>query len=363
MLNNIRITLLQPSFLILAAGLAAMNASAQEADISGLLIPERISETPSPVSSPEREALVHLRYTVKADGSTSDIEILDGFYNALFADAATKAVATWTYKPATLNGKAIDWLNNEYVMAFRLPGEEEASISPPVMAGYNQIIELMSADKNEQAIEKLEAMLSDKNTVKTLFDHAFLNDALSAANLGASRFHQALAASKRATVVPGRIRSTISAPAVNSGDSQDLLTEDLMEGALRKRFFLSATLNQSLDALETFDRLQSQVTVPADDLIREQAAAIRQRLVSPDALGLVAGLVDTHWSYLPARRIFAVTDVKGQLASIDVHCQRRNAQLAFESDVEWALPDSWGDCSLTFNGDAGTEFTLYEFSE
>ena len=41
---------------------------------------------------PEREALVVVRYTVKADGSTADVEVVDGFSNGLFDSAAVDTV-------------------------------------------------------------------------------------------------------------------------------------------------------------------------------------------------------------------------------------------------------------------------------
>jgi hypothetical protein len=64
---------------------------------------------------------------------------------------------------------------------------------------------------------------------------------------------------------------------------------------------------------------------------------------------------------VPTRRTFAISAVNGELKTIQVECDRRDAELAFAADSEWTLPETWGGCSLTVEGSRDTEFVFYEF--
>ncbi len=342
--------------LLIPTAQAQDNAPAME----GLVLPEVISESLPNFNRRDREALVHVRYTIKADGKTADVEVVDGFYNSLFSDAAVKAVQAWTYKPATLDGEAIDWLNNEYVFAFHINGVD-AAISPQVMQGFNAISELLADKDYDEAVSRIEAMLANQDVVKTLFDYAFLHDALATAYLGAENLHEALAASIKATTSPGRVYASVNGG--TSSPDEALLTPELQLAALRKRFLLNGSLGHNVDGLRTYERLLTLQESANNDDLASQAEEMRRRLVSPDPMGQIGGLAENTWTYAPSRRIFAVTDLRGEIDSIDVRCKRRNAQLPFETEVEWALPESWGACTLTFNGKEGAEFTMYEFLE
>jgi len=65
----------------------------------------------------------------------------------------------------------------------------------------------------------------------------------------------------------------------------------------------------------------------------------------------------------PSRRAFTIADVVGDLESIEVVCNRNRVSLEYQADVEWSLPDTWGECSLTVWGAKNTSFTFFEFPE
>lgn len=66
------------------------------------------------------EGWVHLRFTVTAQGSTKDIQILDADPRGYFEKAAQGAVAKFKYRPRTEDGKAVDRPGVEIVLAFKL---------------------------------------------------------------------------------------------------------------------------------------------------------------------------------------------------------------------------------------------------
>ena len=66
------------------------------------------------------EGWVHLRFTVTAQGGTSDIQILDADPRGYFEKAAQSAVAKFKYRPRTEDGKPVDRASVEIVLAFKL---------------------------------------------------------------------------------------------------------------------------------------------------------------------------------------------------------------------------------------------------
>jgi protein TonB len=51
------------------------------------------------------EALVVVKFVVEADGQLSDVKIVKG--HPLFDDVVLAAVRTWSFDPATLDGKPV----------------------------------------------------------------------------------------------------------------------------------------------------------------------------------------------------------------------------------------------------------------
>lgn len=74
------------------------------------------------------EGFIVTRYTVKADGTTDDVEIVGGFTNPFYESAIKDAVAQWTFTPGTVNGEPADFLNQEYI--FHVKISESLASSP-----------------------------------------------------------------------------------------------------------------------------------------------------------------------------------------------------------------------------------------
>lgn len=319
------------------------------------LVPPRPLELAPPVTErTDREALVVLRYTVKANGETADVEVVEGFTDQFFNQAAVSTVQGWRFTPGTNNGEAIDFLNQYHVLALR--PTEVAAISPEVVEAYQSLSKQLDSDEFQEVATQAESLLQG-NTVHTVLDYAFLNELLASAYIGLAQNARALAAIQRATLAISPLDAE-SAPL-------NVLPVEMLEVALRKRFVLAASLNQAQDAMRAFQRLETLGMLDGNDgALREQAAALQARLESTEPLGLIAGLDGNSWRYSPRHRIVAVTEVSsGDLDSLNVRCQRRTLQLDFEEGVEWNLPPALGQCELEFLGEPGTQFTLYEFAE
>src|SRR5690606_33087510 len=65
-----------------------------------------------------REGWVKLRYSVRADGATADVRVVDAMPLGLDPSRAVAAATAWRFEPATADGKPIAWHNNLAVIVF-----------------------------------------------------------------------------------------------------------------------------------------------------------------------------------------------------------------------------------------------------
>lgn len=360
---------------------------------AGALAQDPVFVAPQPIQQDGRfmpgfgsEALYHVRYTVKADGSTDDVKILGGLTNQFADQMVRQNVAKWTFTPGTVNGEASDFHNQEVVLAMRVDpnapppamgrggrggppppaaGEEGApafvdpaerppiplGLSPDVKAAFDEISALVAAKNYEDALKETDKIM--RRDLRTVMDYALMNEMKTSVLMAMNLPFPALEASKEATI------SSISA----RGEQEFYLTDDIMKAALYKRFLLAMLVNQNKLAWDTYELLQSRYPMEPADKIHEQAKAVKANLDSPEPLGLLAQITEDKWSYAPARRIFTVTNVEGKLKQITARCDRRNLELEYQEGVDWTLPASLGNCVLDFEGSDDTKFTVYEFAE
>jgi TonB family protein len=295
------------------------------------------------------EGFVITRFTVKADGTTDDIEIVGGFTNPFYETPIKDAVAKWTFTPGTVNGKPADFLNQEYI--FRIKISEELASTPDFQEEYAKLDTQFTAQEFEDAKKTIRGML--RQHVHTVLDYAVTNQVLSRVELQLGDPFAALEAVKKTTL------SSVNA----AGGTEYMLLPSLLETALRQQLVLAAGVRQQGEVLRTWELLDANYDVPADDKLREFVATAQQQIESPDPLPALAKIIENEWTYQPVHRIFTITDVMGDLEKITARCEHRNLELEYQPDVDWTLPASFGKCALDFAGDDGTTFTIYEFKE
>jgi hypothetical protein len=297
------------------------------------------------------EGLITARYTVKADGTTDDVEILGGFSNPFYEDIIRKNIAAWTFTPGSVNGEARDFFNQEYT--FRVKVSDTLAISPAVQATLEPIRQSIAAKDFAAARDTINSTLEKE--VHSVLDFALMNEMMVTAQMGLGDPFAALAASKRAT---------LSSPGLAGGIEYNL-TPELLDGALKQQIVLAATVRQQGEVLSAWQELDALSDAPADAKLEEWIATARQQLESPDPLLQLGKIVaDGHWEHVPSRRIFTVADVReGSLSKVVAHCDRRTLELDYQEGVDWTLPPTFGDCTLDFQGKDGTLFTVYEFAQ
>lgn len=299
------------------------------------------------------EAFIIARFTIKADGTTSDVELVGGYgYDNPFLERPiTDSVSKWTYTPGTVNGQPADFLNQEYI--FRPKISEQLASSPDFQEEYLKLDEQLKAGDYAAAIRRANG--SFKDHIHTVLDYAATHYMLSRVYLQQGDPFAAFNEIKKTTMY------SINA----AGEREYMLTPDLLEGALRQQLVLASGIHQEGEVLRTWALLDELYDIPADDKLHELVSAAQAKTESTDPLPALAKIMDGEkfTTYRPVHRIFTVADVMGELKSITARCDHRNLELEYQEGVDWTLPPSLGGCVLDFAGDDNTTFTIYEFKE
>jgi TonB family protein len=339
-------TALTLAFAGLLGSMATLHATAQE--------PVQIQ--PAPLLQEGRffpgfgnEGMIVARYTIKADGTTDDIEIVGGFTNDFYEKSIKDAIAKWTFTPGTVNGAPAAFLNQEYV--FRIKIAEELASSPDFQEEFAKLDVQLTAQEYEDSKKTIRGML--RQNVHTVLDYAVTNQMLSRIELQMGDPFAALAAIKLSTM------SSVNA----AGETEYMLTPDLLQGSLRQQVVLAASVRQQGEVLRAWEVLNANFDIPADDRLHELVTTAQQQVESPDPLPGLAKIIEDQWTYAPVHRIFTVADIAGELEKITARCEHRNLELEYQPDVDWTLPPALGKCTLDFEGKDGTTFTVYEFKE
>ena len=311
--------------------------------------------------TPEREGLVDLRFTVKADGTVSDVELLGGFYDEEFRQEALDGIASSVFHAPMAGDTAVDW--PAYRMRVILRAPIMPSLSPELAPELERVTQLLVANNHAEAEALIVELLATK--AQTLFDYALLQDQFASVYLGTERPHEALVALRNATsdgtAVSPQSRPDSRLAIQEERYPEEFLLPELYLKALERRFVVAAALNQTGEALNTLAAIEARGEVPAE--LGTQAEAIRTKLATEEPIGSQIKLVQGSWTFeTSTRRVFGMTGLQGQVDYVDIACKdSRHRRMAFTNDSEFGLPASWQDCKLEFHGTDGSQFLLYEY--
>jgi TonB family protein len=330
----------QTFVITLVAGILASGAAV------GQVVPPAPLAQPQPETPNNRfgmpmEGWAVVRYSVLADGKTANVRVIDLMPEMLPDRGVRQAVEAWTFQPATRNGAAVEWHNNESVIVFdvdTIPAEP----SPRFVTGYREVETLLAEDEPEDALQRNRRLLATETTRLAEMGVGLVQNAR--LNIMLGNLHAAYAAIQRAT-----------------DPRRPLLEPSELTVALEYRNTLELGLGDVVAALDTFARRQQLGPVPDSDRMASNIAAIELALDSDRAIAVKGEILDEDWSHTMARRTFAIGDLDGDLRRINVECDQQTAELEYSEESEWSLPESWGACTVFVAGRRNTEFVFYEF--
>ena len=309
-----------------------------------------------------REAVVVASFTVKADGSTADVALQGGFYDEEIAASVLREISNTRFEPATLAGQAIDFYG--YTSTYRISHKLGTAISPRFRKDYEAVQALYQRGDYAGA----EALINDliANKIQGLFEFAFLNKTLIPIYLKRDRPHDALRASRLATLtdVPQESSTPFGSLIRQKASSWPyILPRDSLLAALRERFAIASSLGNLSEALQVADELHRITPLATTDPIAVEVKDLKERFVQAPQLVSQQRIGPTNALHLLSRRSFSVANLKnGGLKRIDVICSSERRSLDYKDAAEWTVPSSWGPCALQFHGSEGAVFSLVELN-
>lgn len=326
--------------------LGAVTAAGTAMADDGVVAPRPIEQpAPAPATGPfgmPIEGWVKVRYSVLANGTTDDVRAVDQMPPQIPAGDAVHAVERWTFEPATSGGEPIDWHNNVSVVVFHndaAPNEP----TPFFVTNYLEVQKLLKEQDYKKALAREDRMV--QQSITRLNEIGLAQTLAAAIHWGLDDPYSAWEAIERAAI-----------PEVDQLSDKDL------ETALYYRYVVALNLGYVEEAVDSYQRLSAIGSSHVDAQVTQQAATIEERLGDGKSVIQIKGRAGHDpWAYAPTRRTFAFADVDGGIDDIQVECNRRKATLEYQPDVEWTLPESWGECTIFVDAKRGTTFTLYEF--
>ncbi|KAA9130896.1 energy transducer TonB [Marinihelvus fidelis] len=298
------------------------------------------------------EAWVTVGFTIEADGTTSDIEIIDQSMERIFGDAAIEAVSEWTYDPATRDGEPVATRSTARVI-FALRHQRD-KVSNGLARRFKGISRELAEGDIDGAREGIEAL--DKLKHRSLADVVYMDF------LRAEYFEkigddvQAREYLERALVVA----DIAVAPATY---------RQLLRSAMR----LDAQAGLVADALAHYDDLiDSTGELPVTDPSAQLAVQLEQAIAGPEPIVLDADLepclycLDDSpyaWSHQLARGRFSFAEIDAAGAQVEVWCGAQSARFTAEADLAYRVETGEDGCSLKVLGDQPVSFRFVELPQ
>ena len=305
------------------------------------------------------DQLIVVDMTVKKDGSVGDVDVVTGFYDDEYRAHAVLALGRLHFQPATSDGIPVDFYGLRFALTTR--STFMTATHPGFQGEYAKVNALSQAGDFAAAEAEVQDLI--KHKITTVFEYAFLNEALVPLYVSLNRPYDALRASRNATLRSGIMETEyFSGTRIQANDPNwpYFLPKDLLVNALRQRFTIAAALERFGEANATYDELRSLGDLSEDDPIAVRAKDLQRVSRSPEPL-LVHGKIEQgQWEFSPTRRLLSVQAAPGTLHTIDIKCRVHQESMRFEPDHDLRLPPPWGACTLTFAGDEGTDIQLKE---
>lgn len=312
------------------------------------VVPPTPIDTPQP-TAPETpvgqnkmigpEGWMLARYTIQADGTVTDVTVLDAVPQRIRTDDAVRTMQQWKFNPATRDGTPIAWHGKVALVTLFAKDWPDGQATPWFGEQFSRIQKTLD-DKQPGLAGALSDMLFDQFQWR--------------------RYELGVALVQRAFIEIQTNNVTAADRAIRRATHPDLklLLPNELKTALQYRFALSQALGDLADAVATAERRQAIEPLPPENGMMKKAADLRARLASADSLS-VRGYIDTRpWVFEMPRRKFMITDVSGQIDGVNAYCDTDKVAIDYQQNTGWSLPEELGKCHVVVNGKANTSFRL-----
>lgn len=327
-----------------AALLVFLAIVCQTSLAQGLVAPQPItsSQPPQPVneSGQRIDGWVTLRYSVLADGTTTNVRALNVMPPTIDAEPVLQAAAQWTFAPGTRDGAPIDWHNNETRVVFRSQGGGSPT-ADAFAEGYAAIGSLLEDGNHDAALAASDTLIAQNSARLSEIGLALVQQAL--IHVEREDYHSALPPLQMATD-----------PRVPMLDGVQLFA------ALQLRMQVEQNLSHTYEAIQSYQRLAKGIGPNEPNQLQPQGDLLMQIWEEEPMLAVFGRIDNGSWRFDAGRPFFYIAGINGNISTIEADCETQRVALTFDPDADYQLPESFGACTLFVKGDEGTTFSLVE---
>mgnify|MGYP003915161777 CR=1 FL=1 len=338
--------------IIAAALLMSVSASSQAYDvelskhIETITLPEPIKRIPPryPIQAAResREGWAKFSFIIEKDGSVSNIVVGETSGSRDMTREGIRALKQWKYEPAMIDGKPVQQCNNTVQLDFRMSDNSRRSVSKRFRSRYKKAMKAIQNNKFEEANTHLAAIKQFKNTNITEHNYYQLASLLLSEKLGnkQQQLHHIYQISHRG----------------------DYLNNELKLTLLQKKFALEVDSNKLFNAFNTYNQLAkhplADTYLPKYQKVLDK---IKHHIDQGDTISIQGNILDSeYWSHTLIGNQFSISDIEGNLTTLDVRCKTKHHKYTFEANNTWTLPESWKNCRVLVYGEDNAKFTLLE---
>ena len=313
-----------------------------------------------PLYGPPRDRVIVVDLSIKSDGTVGATEVVSGFFDDIYQARALPALRRLRFEPATLNGQPTEFYGYRTVLTTR------KNFTTSTHPGFERDYEKVQALTQSGDYAGAESLIQDliKSRITTVFEYAFLNEALVPLYVKLNRPYDALRASRIASLKSGYQQAEYyegSRILANDPNWPYFLPKESLVGALRQRFTLAFFLERFAEANAAYHELNALQPLADDDPLAQRARDLESRRRSTEPMITHAKIEHGEWEYSPTRRLISVHAASPTaIHSVDVKCALHREKRSFEPDAALLLPPPWGACTLTYTGDEGTDLVVTE---
>ena len=297
---------------------------------------------------------MELSFVVGTDGRVIDPVVTDSSGIRNFENRALKAVRSWTYEPATWNGKPVEQSETKSRVVFAIKALRDARGAGKKYIRHEKKLAKLLANGDLDGAEKLLAAAFEEPGWN-LYETTRLW-------LGSAQIHTAKSDNKKA--LKSLRRASIG---------RDFVRPATAILILKSKFSLEVQLRRFGDALETYGLLIDEAPdIKTEDVAFVEIATKISDFIASDKILATDALIETSgdeccvgfWANQLLRQAFSFDNVEGEIESIDIRCDRHRANdTTVVAGTVWNIPASWGKCTVHFHGKKGTTFRLLELPD
>lgn len=319
------------------------NTTSSDAEVKKASPIKRVEpKYPKSAARNKQEGWVRLSFVVKADGSVDLPVIEDSSGLASFEKSALNAVKSWTFDPATRGGQTIEQCKNNVQLNFKM-NKATKGASRKFVREYKRIDQLI----NE---EKLTAANNAINNLSNVPRQNFYEDKFFFSLK--AKYYQILGDNREELI---NLKKIIP-------QGKDYLSKESYTYSVARAFQLALISNEFSSALYFYKKLkQFNPQYKNMATITTYVEKINTLVDSSENIYVLGHINErSNWNHYLVRNSFAITDINGELSTIDIRCDNHFSTYLVDSEKQWNIPKNWGQCKVFVQGEQDTEFNFIE---